>query len=563
MWHEVAPGGCQSRKTRNFTINHPGPPGLFEGWGVYLPVPGDSAGFSAYSSPPMDAHPHPAEIPAIPAVEKWAIGLVTALGLALRLALWSTQAIPSVDGIAYLRIARSFAGGPPIETVHQYGYPLLVWLTGLALPNLETAARLVALAGGVALIPLTWLLARSFIADPRLRLLPALAVAFTPLPVRYSITTMSDLPYLALFMGMLVLFARRRELEAGLLGGAAYTIRPEGLLGVLVLAALRGRRFERSRRLLLGALVLVIPYVVAVGLRDGRWTLTPKSINIAASTWEEAEARAGESPVPIDFRTRLSRFGGETLRTYPSRAVDVAVQLLRQSGWTPVPLAAAGLAGPPLMLIAGLAQIVFLPTTFIGTRVRYVLPFLPLLWILAAVAIGRFRRKTLRAAAMVLMVAGIAFTAWLERDLYTSNEDGYFPELVEAGKWLADFSTDDRIVYDRKPYTAWYAGALGRYTPDGAYDDIVNEVVAGGDFLVVNDWVSERFRPALLPLVRDASTVASERRLVPIYFEQSTRGMRTVIYRVVRPGGPPPLPGEEEIRGSLVRLLLDERKAVR
>lgn len=522
--------------------------------------PGDSDGFSAYSSPPMDLRPNPVEIPAVSAGEKWAVGVVTALGLCLRLALWSTQAIPSVDGIAYLRIARSFAGGPPIETVHQYGYPFLVWLTGLVLPDLETAARLVALAGGVALIPLTWLLARSFITDPRLRFLPVLAMAFTPLPVRYSITTMSDLPYLALFMGMLILFARKRDFRAGLLGGAAYTIRPEGLLGVLVLAVLCGRRFERSRRLLLGALVLVVPYVVAVGLGDGRWTLTPKSINIAASTWEDAEARAGESPVPIDFRTRLSRFGGETLRSYPARAVEVAVQLLRQSGWAPVPLAALGLAGPPLLMLAGFAQIVFLPTTFIGARVRYVLPFLPLVWVLAVVATERLRRRSLRAAAVVLVATGIVFTAWQERDLYTSNEDGWFPELVEAGKWLGDFSTAENVVYDRKPYTAWYAGALGRYTPDGAYDDIVNEVVSRGDFLVVNDWVSERFRPALLPLVRDASTVASERRLVPIYFEQSTRGMRTVIYRVVRPGGPPPLPGEEEIRASLVKLLLDERK---
>src|SRR5687768_963188 len=101
----------------------------------------------------MDARANPPEIPDAPAAEKWAVGLVAALGLALRLALWSTQAIPSVDGIAYLRIARSLAGGPPIETVHQYGYPLLIWLADFIVPDAVTAARLVALAGGVALIP--------------------------------------------------------------------------------------------------------------------------------------------------------------------------------------------------------------------------------------------------------------------------------------------------------------------------------------------------------------------------------------------------------------------------
>jgi hypothetical protein len=525
---------------------------------LYLPRAGDSEPDSAYSSHPMGARSSLTGILRGPAAEKWAVGLVTALGIAVRLALWPTQAIPSVDGIAYLRIARSFAGGPPIETVHQYGYPFLIWLVHLGVPDLVTAARLVALAGGVALIPLTWALSRNLVTDPRLRLLPTIAVAVTPLPVRYSITTMSDLPYLALFLGMLVLFERKRWFAAGLLGGAAYTIRPEGLLGVLVLAGLCGRRFERSRPLLLGALVFVIPYVVAVGLKDGRWTLTPKSLNIAASTWEEAEARAGESPVPVDFRTRLSRFGGETLRDYPARAADVALQLLRQAGWTTVPLAMAGLAGPPLILIAGLVQIVFLPTTFIGARVRYVLPFLPLIWILAAVAVDRLGRKPLRGALAALVVGQLAFAAWQERDLYTSNEDGWFPELVEAGKWLRDFATPLSVVYDRKPYTAWYAGAQGRYTPGGEYADIVGEVGVHGDFLVVNDWVTERFRPALLPLIRDATIVAAEGRLVPIYFEQSTRGMRTVIYRVVRPGGPPPIQGEEDIRTSLVRLLLEE-----
>ncbi|TPW13292.1 MAG: hypothetical protein FD129_1302, partial [bacterium] len=44
-------------------------------------------------------------------------------------------------------------------------------------------------------------------------------------------------------------------------------------------------------------------------------------------------------------------------------------------------------------------------------------------------------------------------------------------------------------------------------------------------------------------------------RLRPIYFEQSKRGMRTLIFRVLRPGGPPPAPGEDEFRQAVLGVL--------
>ena len=168
----------------------------------------------------------------------------------------------------------------------------------------------------------------------------------------------------------------------------------------------------------------------------------------------------------------------------------------------------------------------------------------------------RWKRPVARIALTTLLIASIAFAAWSSRDLYTMNEDGYFPELVEAGTWLKGLSTPATVVYDRKPYTAFYAGAVGRFTPAGGYDAILNEIVArGGDFLVINDWVTERFRPELLPLAFDAAVVAAEPRLRPIYFEQSTRGMRTLIFRIIRPGGPPATIGEDEIRQSVLGVL--------
>jgi len=485
-----------------------------------------------------------------------AVAAITIIGLVLRVALWSTQSIPSVDGTAYIRMARAFAGGPHIDSVHQYGYPLLVWLAHFLVSDWVTAARIVALVGGVVLIPITVWLGAAFLHDRWLRLLPAAALALTPLAIRYSLTTMTDMPFLALFFLAMGLAARARWLPAGLAFGAAYAIRPEGLLGVAVVSALQWRRPARIVPLLAGAALIVIPYVVAVGLVDGRWTLSPKSLNIAAGSWTAAEAQAGGEANPMGVSERIERFGGETVRLYPTRAGEVARQLAAQSGYLPLLLGPFGLVGPALLLLAGLAQIVFLPLTFIGARVRYLFPFLPVLWILSLVTIERMKRSGVRITLAVLLVGSIAFAAWSSRDLYTMNEDGYFPELVAAGTWLKALSTESTVVYDRKPYTAFYADATGRFTPAGSYDAILDEVVAkGGDFLVVNDWVTERFRPELLPLARNAAVVAAEPRLRPIYFEQSSRGMRTLIFRVIRPGGPPPTIGEEEIGQAVLEFL--------
>jgi hypothetical protein len=484
------------------------------------------------------------------------LGLVTLAAALLRILLWKTQSIPSVDGTAYIRMAWALAGGPHVDSVHQYGYPLLIRLVQFVVPDGVTAARIVALVSGIAFIPALGWLTAAFVHDRRLRLLPAAAAAFTPLMVRYSLTTMTEMPYFVLLALGLGLAARRRGLAAGVALGAAYAIRPEGLLVAMAAAVLLWRHPREAVRLVAGAAILVLPYVVVLGVTEGKWTLTPKSLNIAAGTWEAAEERAGAGISARTMAERVERYGAETARMYPKHAADMLAQLGHHSGWLPMVAALPGLAGPAALLAAGLLQIVFLPLTFIGARVRYIVPFLPILWILSVVAVERIGRPALKWGAAGLLALSIALGAWNGRALYTMNEDGYFPELVEAGKWLRTLSTATTVVYDRKPYTAFYAGAVGRFTPAGDYDAILDEVVArGGDYLVVSEWQAERWRPALLPLARDARFIAAERRLVPIYFDVGSPGHRTLIYRIVRPGGPPAMPGEDEVRGGILQYL--------
>src|SRR5262249_8237455 len=64
-----------------------------------------------------------------------------------------------------------------------------------------------------------------------------------------------------------------------------------------------------------------------------------------------------------------------------------------------------------------------------------------------------------------------------------------------------------------------------------------------GDYLVVDESVTEYFRPALLPLVRDSGAMLLDPRLDLVYFDPTYKDRHLAIYRVVRPGGPPAPPG--------------------
>ena len=113
-------------------------------------------------------------------------------------------------------------------------------------------------------------------------------------------------------------------------------------------------------------------------------------------------------------------------------------------------------------------------------------------------------------------------------------------------------------MYDRKPYTSFYARASYRAIPLGNYDEILDEIVAkGGDYLVVGEAVVDFFRPSLLPLCTDKPVAWYETRLRPVYLNAEYEDRTTLIYRIVRPGGPPPLAVEADrktMRASLAAL---------
>jgi hypothetical protein len=490
--------------------------------------------------------------------------LLGGLALAVRLAGWRFQEIVSVDGTSYIRLAKMLLGGPHYLTAQPPGYPVLM-LPALALLGGDgvVAARLTALVCGVALVVAFYLFARPALGRGGAAA-GAVVLALTPLAIRYSLTTMSEAPYTLVALLAVLAAARERPSAAAVFGGLSFHVRPEGLVLSVALALLHGWRPRVWLRFaLVFLLVGVVPAVTFNGVTSGDWTLTRKGINIVPDSPvlnESIEGRVAVADRSLGMTDRLARFGGDALRSWPGR---FGAEIGHLAGAFGVPLLLAALAGlvltvrarrsPELLAAAGLVQLLFVPF-FAGVAPvpRLVVPLFPFVVFFAGVAIraGLARGRAVGGALAALVLGGWLVAAAPDVPALTLQEDGYYPELVAAGRALAPVFDDTTLVLDRKPYTAFYGGAQYAQIPFGAYHASIQAAQnAGGDYLVVNESVAEVFRPELLPLVKDGFTALHESRLEPVYFDPSLLGRHTVVYRVLG-GGESPRPDDPAVRST-------------
>jgi hypothetical protein len=544
------------------------------------------------------------------------LGFVLVLALAARLFAWPHQSIVTVDGTSYIRLARDLLGGPDYATVQPPGYPvmmmpLLVAAGATGAPAGATAppptpadpdgvdpARGTALLAALGATFLLVHIARRHLATGAVVAF-GLALALTPILVRSSVITMSEMPYLLGASAALLAATRGRWWLAGALGGLAFHVRPEGMFLVGGLALAAGRR-PAAWLGLLGGLVLAgfLPALAFNHARSGTWSLTLKDTNLIADTPvrnESIRSRDAEPAPDAPLADRLARFGGESLRVWPGRFRAEMTNLAHAIGW---PWLLAGLAGlvrvlgggagrrdgaradggagdavrmaparepPPhvarRLLAAPLLQLLVVP--FFGGVApvpRLIVPVLPFVLLLGLISIQALlaaapRRRAIGLAAAAIVAAGWLVAAIPEARALKLQEDGYYPELVRAGRELRGVIPPDALVLDRKPYTAFYAGARFEQVPFGSYHATMDAIQAmKGDYLVVDEAVAEVFRPDLMPLAKDSFTMLNEARLDPIWFDPSLVRRHTAVYRIVRPGGPAS-PIDEERRAAVRALI--------
>jgi hypothetical protein len=491
-------------------------------------------------------------------VPAW-ITLAIAMAAALAMRLWALrfQALVTVDGTEYIRFAEALARGVPFASIFPPGYPALIALAHVVVPDRVLAAQVVSIACGTLLTVPVWLLARAALG-PWWAGVPALAIALHPELARFSAVTMSESAYILLLHAALALVATRRAPFAGLTMGAAFAVRPEALVTAVALAvgaAARALRWKTGWKPLAwgttGFVILALPCWMYFHATLGEWTLTPKigALRTTTTDWRvderrlRTEAREEEPAGALDL---LIRNGPAAITQYPANARAHGRSL--HELW-PVPLLALSLLG--LVWRRGieslpLVTLLLLPLLGLSRQPRFLLAALPALAILATVPLMRARSLGWRATAVALWLAGAIWCGAIWRKPFTIPLDGSFEAHVPAGQWLGSVAEPDAVILDRKPYVSFYSRRTYRVMPDEPYEDLVQYAVSSGArYLVVDQKVSSIFRTQLEPLLYDGAFRDREQRLELVYVGGRVKGYGVGIFRVLRPGetkiGKPPV----------------------
>ena len=248
-----------------------------------------------------------------------------ALALVVRVIWWAAYVeVIENEGVEYVRLAWnlfhgrgyvSIFGGA--HTLFPPLYPLLIGLIAPVAGSEETAARLISLAGGLALVGAGYLVARRTFGD-RVALLAGALLGLHPVLIALSVSTYSESLYLGLALTgtLAVQQAVSREswraaLRAGLIGGCAYLTRPEGLALALgfALAILAGLVISRRPiRPAAGYALIVVVAAVAVG-SPYMWHLSRLA---GAFRWEGKSGFNNQIAQAID-QGKSNREGGRGL----------------------------------------------------------------------------------------------------------------------------------------------------------------------------------------------------------------------------------------------------------
>ncbi len=373
---------------------------------------------------------------------------ILALALGLRGLAWQRALMMMNDGPDFLWQALRFLDGEWSAALSHPYHPLFAGLTALVAglrgvtelgsdpgaaiglgggTSLETSALAVSVAGGLLVVVATWGLAKlAFPNSPRVPACAALVAAVAARFVAFSSDVQSD----GLFAGLslaavwaLVSAAQRgacgrRLAAAGLLTGLAYLTRPEGLFVcfalVLWLVAQPGALRSRVRGVLLftgGALLLVLPYVVALHQVTGVWGLSLKpSLQFAGlSDSTQIQPAPAGSPmswayVPTVLGERRARKAAEEL---PPRQGSLQGTLNNGTTWLPMP-GLSLLALPPLAAKADWGRALNVTLKGYVSALRGELVLLALLGIVPLLR----QRRSLAMGLLAMQLGWLAVSCW-------------------------------------------------------------------------------------------------------------------------------------------------------
>lgn len=495
------------------------------------------------------------------------LAVVTIAGLALRLQYLSLQEVIGTDGAWYAILGANLVHGRgyadptgATSTFYPPLYPITIGLFSLLTGNLERAGRLSALVASIALVPVTYYLAKATF-DRRVAAVAAVIVALLPALAENGVLVLAEALYtllltggaLAVIAGLQTRGARQAlwcAVAGACLAGAGLT-RPEGypyapIFGLLILAAAWHARRRAGLRqlatpvLAVGAAYLLVlaPYLVFMRQQTGLWQVSGKVATNVVVAYRGAMAEERNYFALNQAGTGIGGFAADTdslfdtirrspagfVKHYRLALVDEARLLVDTLSPILFALLVPGLAfsawprGQRLLrvaLLALLAQLVLLPIFFLDQR--FLLPMMPPLAVLAGAGVVALASRVAGPAppwwrGTAAWSGGILF-AWL---LWFSpllligplgNYDRWNQALESkaAGEWLRANAPPGQVILSRKPYVTFYSHPTGNRLvelPLGPLDAVVAYGRRrGAGYLVIDERSLTLYRPALMPLL--------------------------------------------------------------
>jgi TolB protein len=443
--------------------------------------------------------------------------------VASRLPFLGTFELVAYDGTYYLNQARTLFN-PVMDGTFPIGYPLVVRIFQVVLRDYQVAGMVVSFLAGVGSAILAYHIAARFVRR-ELALFAALAVAINPLFVRLSLMTLSESLYVFWVLLGLLMFIRQRWLPFGLAMGMAAITRPEALAIVGLLGLTRVRHPRQLAVIAVSFLavysintirlstsadhVVLLPKSEFFGSSTGYWKMREAAIDFenADATFEQLAAESEERSAVSDYFKRLPVELRTILRYLLPATFLLALYALRRRKY--------------LFMAAALVSFFVIPLATVRTTERYLLPYLPILTLLAVFAAAGLRNRTARTAAFALMAASIIMLPFLNVAALIEPEDPGLEVLKKAGiEFRGDVKPGDRIA-DRKPYFAFYSGGDYLEIPVAPYEDLMNHftTVEKARFLVLHQKTIHTLRPALRPLMYSKAVINGELRFRQVYFD--------------------------------------------
>jgi hypothetical protein len=480
--------------------------------------------------------------------DRFAVAAALLVALLARGVVMGTNAGITMDSPLYVRMAEGLRHGILLgETPAHHGYSLLIALASLVIPGRVLPGRMVALAASLAVVALGFAVARR-----RVGVLPALGVALVlalhPLLAVYGGVVMTEAPFLALVWLGLWCIGKQRPLAAGLALGAGYWVRPEAAVIVPVAALLMRRPPAARMRLLAGAALALLPYLVLIHHETGHWSLSPKSALVrpvdASARAAEFRVSGGDSLAATSAHTgllaRITQTAPTWGRTYLPTLRRHAQRLLEAWPWPLLALSLLALARRDAWdeRLAPLACLFVIALLAAPPDLRFAHLYVVTLALLAcdgAMRLWRAPKQTAaRAALAVLVCAGAIMLA---RGPATRTalhfDDGPMTTLMGAGERLAREGRADALVMDRKAYVPFYAHMRHIQLPDDDLDTILRYAQAQhADYIVIEEYVAHSLRPQLLPLL-DPDALAREPRVQLLFALRPVAGEGVAVYEIV------------------------------